>query len=67
MSKQTKNFPAHVCQHCGTERKLVEIIIDDEFCWNEKIQQYEPNKFMDDFEHTGNVWCAICKKEWTGV
>lgn len=62
-----KGFPQHTCQYCGAERKLVETLIDDEFYWDEQRKEYLPNKFMDNFEHTGAEWCANCKKEWTGV
>ncbi len=67
MDTETKRFPQHACQHCGSERKLVETLIDDEFVWNEYRLQYEPNKFTDDFEHTGNDRCAQCGREWTGI
>lgn len=67
MQHTTKNFQKHACQHCGAERKLVQTLIDDEFFWNEDEKRYEPNKFMDDFEHTGSERCAVCEKEWTGV
>ena len=66
MDTEIEKFPKHACQHCGSERKLVETLIDDEFVWNEYRLQYEPNKFTDDFEHTGNVRCAQCGEEWTG-
>lgn len=59
-------FPAHACQGCGSERKLVETLIDDEFIWDEYTKTYIPNKFMDDFEHTGCVHCSECGQEWTG-
>ena len=55
------------CQHCGSDRKLVETIIDDEFIWNEFLNEFEPNKFMHEFEHTGNVRCSNCDKNWTGT
>ncbi len=61
-----KIFPEHSCQKCGAERKLVETIIDDEFVWNDSTNTYEPNKFMDEFEHTGSVRCAVCDEDWTG-
>jgi hypothetical protein len=67
MSEETKTFPKHTCQFCGCERKLVETLIDDEFIWNAADQTYQPNKFTDMFEHTGNVWCSECKEEWTGT
>lgn len=59
-------YPKHACQYCGAELKLVETIIDDEFYWSDKEQQYQPNKFTDNFEHTGNNRCALCDKDWTG-
>jgi hypothetical protein len=62
-----KKFPKHACQLCGCERKLVETIIDDEFIWNEFSKTYEPNKFMDDFDHTGNERCSDCGEDWTGL
>lgn len=67
MNEETKTFPKHACQFCGCERKLVETLIDDEFIWNEIDQMYQPNKFTDVFEHTGNAWCPECKEEWTGL
>jgi hypothetical protein len=67
MNTASKKFPKHSCQYCGSERKLVETLIDDEFMWNDIEQAYEPNKFNDDFEHTGEERCSICEKEWTGV
>lgn len=60
-------FPKHICQFCGCDRKLVETIIDDEFFWNEEDKMYQPNKFTDSFEHTGNNRCVQCEKEWTGL
>lgn len=53
MKEQIKTFPKHACQFCGSERKLVETLIDDEFFWSEQDQMYQPNKFSDLFEHTG--------------
>ena len=67
MAETTKNFPKHVCQHCGSERKFVETLIDDEFIWSESEKIYQPNGFSDTFEHTGNDRCAECEKSWTGV
>lgn len=67
MYKEVKNFPKHSCQFCGCERKLVETIIDDEFFWSEAEQMYQPNKFTNNFEHTGNNRCAQCEKEWSGT
>ena len=66
MKDQIHNFPEHTCQLCGSERKWVVTLIDDEFIWNEDTREYEPHKFTDDFEHTGNEWCAECREEWTG-
>ena len=66
MINSVKNFPAHACQHCGSERKLVETIIDDEFYWDERSKTYQPNGFTDDFEHTGNDRCAECDESWSG-
>lgn len=66
MEQGTKKFLKHFCQYCGADRKWVETLLDDEFIWNEYTRAYEPNKFMDDFEHTGNEWCGKCEKEWTG-
>ena len=66
MNTTTKKNPIHVCQYCGTERKLVETIIDDEFVLNEDEKIYVPNSFTDMFEHTGNERCAQCLKKWTG-
>jgi hypothetical protein len=42
-------FPKYACQHCGSERKWVETIIDDMFIWNKHTLAYEPHKFGDDF------------------
>jgi ribosomal protein S14 len=67
MNEETKTFPKHACQFCGCERKFVETLIDDEFFWNDIEQMYQPNKFMDDFEHTGNNRCAECGQEWSGL
>lgn len=67
MKEDTKTFPKHACQFCGSEHKLVETLIDDEFFWSEEDQMYQPNKFSDLFEHTGNNRCAECQKEWTGL
>ena len=63
MDNEIKTFPKHACQFCGSELKLVETLIDDEFYWDEVDQMYQPNKFMDNFEHTGNNRCAECGKE----
>lgn len=62
-----QKFPKHACQSCGSERKLVETLIDDEFFWEENEKMYQPNGFTDCFDHTGNEWCAQCGKEWTGI
>ena len=67
MQLRVKKFPKHACQHCGGISKLVETLINDEFCWNEYTKEYEPNKFSDDFDHTGNQWCTGCEKKWTGA
>lgn len=67
MNKKVKNYPKHSCQFCGSECKLVETIIDDEFFWDESEKKYQPNKFSDTFEHTGNNRCAQCEKKWTGM
>lgn len=67
METTLKAYPKHACQLCGAERKLVETVIDDEFCWDEKAHAYVPNGFTDEFEHTGVQRCAYCKEEWTGI
>ncbi len=67
MKKETKKFPKHACQFCGSERRFVETIIDDEFYWDEDDKMYQPNGFTEMFEHTGNNRCAECEKEWTGL
>lgn len=67
MEQITGKFPKHACQHCGSERKWVETLIDDEFFWDEKDQQYVPDGFTDCFEHTGNQMCAECREDWTGM
>lgn len=67
MDEKIKKYQKHSCQFCGCERKLVETIIDDEFFWNDDEQMYQPNKFTDIFEHTGNQRCAQCEKEWSGM
>ncbi len=67
MDTEIKKFRPHTCQYCGAERKLVETLIDDEFFWNEDEKRYEPNKFTDCFDYTGNEWCGQCKEEWTGL
>lgn len=60
-------FPKHACQFCGSEYKLVETIIDDEFYWDKDDQMYQPVGFTDSFEHTGNNRCEECKRVWTGT
>lgn len=60
------DLPKHACQFCGSEVKLVETIIDDEFFWDDELKKYLPNKFTDNFEHTGEERCSFCKKNWTG-
>ncbi|MCK9344545.1 MAG: hypothetical protein M0P64_00275 [Candidatus Pacebacteria bacterium] len=67
MDNQINIFPKYACQFCGSERKLVETIIDDEFFWDEDDKIYQPNKFTEIFEHTGNQRCAQCEKEWSGL
>lgn len=64
--KVTPEFEKHQCQKCGSERKWVETIVDDEFVWNDITEQYEPNGFGDNFDHTGNVRCVECDDKWTG-
>lgn len=59
-------YPKHVCQFCGSDRKFVETIIDDEFVWSEIENRFEPNKFCNDFEHTGEERCAECNNDWSG-
>lgn len=63
---QKIQFPKHTCQSCGSERKFVETIIDDEFMWDAQLQMYVPDKFADMFEQTGFVRCAECNKVWSG-
>ncbi len=60
-------YKVYACQHCGSERKFVETLIDDEFYWNEDKLRYEPQSFTDCFEHTGNERCAECGEIWTGL
>lgn len=60
-------YPKYACQFCGSMRKLVETVIDDEFIWNDEEKRYEPDKFSDNFEHTGEERCECCGKEWTGI
>lgn len=66
MNKSKPKFPKHACQFCGSERKFVETLIDDEFFWDKDEKVYQPNKFTDIFEHTGNERCAECEKKWSG-
>ncbi|MBP7846055.1 MAG: hypothetical protein KA007_01315 [Candidatus Pacebacteria bacterium] len=66
MEVKTKKYPKHACQFCGSQNKLVETIIDDEFFWDEDSKIYQPNGFTDMFEHTGNNRCADCDKNWSG-
>jgi hypothetical protein len=61
------NYPEHACQFCGSLIKLVETIIDDEFWWNDKEKRFEPNKFCDEFDHTGEERCAECGEDWSGL
>ena len=67
MDEKNIKFPKHACQFCGSDRKLVETLIDDEFFWSEEDQMYQPNKFTDMFEHTGNQRCAQCGEKWSGL
>lgn len=67
MISEIKKFPKYACQCCGSECKLVETLIDDEFYWNNNEKRYEPNRFTDMFEHTGNNRCGECGKKWTGA
>lgn len=66
MINKTIVFPKHACQFCGSLNKLVETIIDDEFYWDDSSKTYQPNKFSNTFEHTGNQRCSRCNKDWTG-
>jgi DNA-directed RNA polymerase subunit RPC12/RpoP len=59
--------PEHACQYCGSKTKLVETLIGDEFCWDDISEAYQPNKFTDSVQHSGNNRCAECGKEWTGL
>jgi hypothetical protein len=61
------DFPEHTSQFCGSLRKLVETVIDDEFVWNESESRFDPNKFSNEFEHTGEERCAECSEDWTGL
>ena len=67
MNTSEKRYPKHACQFCGSEIKLVETVIDDEFIWDEEQKKYVPNGFSDQFEHTGTEICSSCKREWTGI
>lgn len=67
MDTNKTRHPEHVCQYCGSEVKLVETIIDDEFIWDERERIYVPNQYADQFEHTGQERCAVCDKDWTGT
>ena len=66
MESINEKFPSHACQLCGSEAKLVETLIDDKFVWNENSKEYEPNEFVNDFDHTGIVRCSQCLEDWTG-
>lgn len=66
MDTEKIEHPKHACQYCGSEIKLVEIIIDDEFIWDECDKKYIPNQFTDVFEHTGVERCGICDNDWSG-
>lgn len=67
MDTDKTTYPKHACQYCGSEVKLVETIIDDEFIWDERLKKYTPNKFSDLFEHTGVERCAVCENDWSGA
>lgn len=67
MKNSEKYFPKHACQLCGSEIKLVETIINDEFFWDDDLKRYLPNKFIEQFEHTGKERCGSCNEEWTGL
>jgi hypothetical protein len=67
MKNRVKKYSKYVCQFCGSQRKFVETIIDDEFYWDEITKTYQPNGFTDMFEHTGNNRCAECQKIWSGL
>jgi hypothetical protein len=60
-------YSKYACQLCGSTRKLVETVIDDEFVWNESEKRFEPTKFSDEFEHTGEERCVECNTDWTGL
>jgi hypothetical protein len=59
-------YAKHLCQHCGSDSKWVETLIDDEFTYNEHTKEYEANGFSDDFRHTGVEVCTKCNKPRTG-
>lgn len=67
MDTKKIQHPEHACQYCGSEVKLVETIIDDEFVWDEHESKYVPNRYTDQFEHTGAERCALCNNDWTGA
>lgn len=67
MNTNKTTYPKHACQHCGSEVKLVETIIDDEFIWDERLNKYIPHQFSDLFEHTGVERCAVCDNDWSGA
>lgn len=67
METKKTSHPKHACQYCGSEVKLVETIIDDEFIWDEHNKMYIPNQLTDQFEHTGTERCAFCENDWTGT
>jgi len=60
-------FLPHQCQHCGSESKWVETLIDDEFSYNESTGEYEAVWFGDNFSHTGKETCVECNRPWTGA
>jgi hypothetical protein len=59
-------YPKYACQFCGSDRKFVETVIDDEFVWSEKENRFQPNKFSNAFQHTGEERCAECNNDWSG-
>lgn len=67
LKKKSEGYPKHACQFCGSERKLVETVIDDIFVWNKTENLYEPVRFSDMFEHTGVERCEQCGRDWTGI
>lgn len=64
-------YPRYACQHCGSQNKRVETLIDDEAFWNEDLEDWKGgfqfNWFRDNFSHTGNERCCECYEDWTGA